>query len=172
MSFIRTHYGLSLLLLLILGAASCAGILSWATVYSSRSLNGEAELRVQESGCFADCALRIIVKQGWSTTKIASASDCAVFFAHAAWKGSRVAVYVDGGYCGPVKAAYDTATGEKISFETLEIMLRSSIVNEYSVTTEELQAHGGDVLAWATYPGDGLSHRGPEEFRKRFKQGR
>src|SRR6476661_6559791 len=155
MRFIRTRYGLSLVLLVTLGTASCAGILSWATVYSSRAPDGKAELRVQETGCFADCALRIIVKQGWSTTKIASASDCVVFFAHAAWKGSRVVVYVDGGYCGPVKAAYDTATGEKINFESLEPMLRSSIVNTYSVTTDELKAHGGDVLAWATYPGDG-----------------
>ena len=48
-------------------------------------------------------------------------------------------MYVDGGYCGPVKAAYDTATGEKINFESLEPMLRSSIVNTYSVTTDELK---------------------------------
>ena len=58
MRFIRTRYGLSLVLLVTLGTASCAGILSWATVYSSRAPDGKAELRVQETGCFADCALR------------------------------------------------------------------------------------------------------------------
>lgn len=92
-------------------------------------------------------------------------------FAHAAWKGSRVAVYVDGGYCGPVKAAFDTATGENVNFESLEPILRSSIVDSYSVTPDELRVFGGDVLAWAT-SGDGKSHRAPEEFFRRYRQGR
>ena len=68
------------------------------TKTSSASRNGEVELLVQEKGCFADCAVQVIVKRGWRTEQIAWRSDCVINFAHADWAGNIVAVFVDGGY--------------------------------------------------------------------------
>jgi len=137
------------LVLLLLAFVGCRGIVTWGTVYSSASRNGEVELLVQEKGCFADCAVQVIVKRGWRTELIAWKSDCVINFAHADWAGNIVAVFVDGGPCGQIKAAYDTSSRD-------------------GVTPRELQADNGDVFAWATNPGDGNPRRSMDDFRRRY----
>src|SRR5690242_4649030 len=76
------------LLFLLLASVGCGGIVTWGTVYSSQSRDGRGELRVDERGCFADCAVRVVIKRGWGTQQIAAKSDCVINFAHAEWAGS------------------------------------------------------------------------------------
>ena len=109
------------------------------TKTSSASRNGEVELLVQEKGCFADCAVQVIVKRGWRTEQIAWKSDCVINFAHADWAGNIVAVFVDGGYCGQIKAAYDTSSRRAVDFRSTERRLSNSIIKAYRVTPQELQ---------------------------------
>jgi hypothetical protein len=90
-----------------------------------------------------------------------------VNFVHTAWLGSKVGVFVDGGYCGPIKVAYDVTAKRSIPFSDIEKDLRYSIIAEYGVTHKELEENGGDVLKWATYPGDGQSRRSMLLFRER-----
>jgi hypothetical protein len=68
----------------------------------------------------ATAALRIAghCEKRWRTTTLAEKRDCLIMFAHAAWSGTIVAVFVDGGYCGQIKAAYGLATGRAIDFGT------------------------------------------------------
>jgi hypothetical protein len=155
------------LVLLLLTIAGCGGVFTWRTVHSSVSRDGSAEIRVQESSCFADCAVRIVVTRGWYEEQIADGSDCIINFAHAEWFGSVVAVFVDGGHCGPIKAAYDITSNRRVDFKSAEVWLKPAIVKAYKVRTEELQANDGDVFKWATYPGDGRPHRAKHEFRQR-----
>ena|SRR2546425_5982544 len=156
------------LVLLLLALVSCRGIVTWGTVYSSVSRNGEVELLVQEKGCFADCAVQVIVKRGWRTEQIAWKSDCVINFAHADWAGNIVAVFVDGGSCGQIKAAYDISSRRAVDFRSTERWLSNSIIKAYGVTPQELQTDNGDVFAWATYPGDGNPRRSMDEFRRRY----
>jgi hypothetical protein len=157
--------------LLAVGAltlTSCRGIVAWGTVYNSVSPDGALELVVQEKGCFADCALRVGLKRGWHTEQIAWKSDCVVNFAHAEWSGTTVATFVDGGYCGDIRVAYDMKARRLVDFTSAEPWLRDSIIKAYGVTHIELQQNRGDIFAWATYPGDGSPRRSMEEFHKRF----
>ena len=88
-------------------------------------------------------------------------------FAHAAWSGTRVAVFVDGSYCGPILAAVDVESGKPIDYETAKAWLAQSIIESYAVSPDEMKAFGGDVFKWATYPGDGRLRRSTVEFRRR-----
>jgi hypothetical protein len=160
--------GVMLTLFCAFTSVSCRGILTWATVYESVAPDGAAKLQVQVTGCFADCAVRVVVKRGWRTEKIATGNDCVVNFAHAEWEGDTVAAFVDGAYCGPIQVAYDLRERRAVDFRAAEPWLRSSIVRSYGVTADELSANQGDVLQWATYPGDGRPRRSSDEFRKRF----
>jgi len=113
----------------------------------------------------------VVVSRGWPTEEIiAGGNDCVIRFAHAAWSGTRVAVFVDGSYCQTIKVAYDTASNRQFTFQHAEPWLREAIIGEYAVTPEELKGNGGDVLAWATYPGDGRPRRSSDEFRRRFRR--
>jgi hypothetical protein len=160
------RYALAILLFAAIGCRG--GILFWGTVYSSKSPDRSAELFVQERGCLADCAVQIVVKRGWHTDRIAWKSDCVIEFAHAEWVGDTVAVFVDGGYCGQIRAAYNTRSRKAVDFKSAEQALRASITKAYRVTSSELEASNGDVFRWATYPGDGQPHRSMVEFRKQF----
>jgi hypothetical protein len=154
--------------LLLLGLFGCRGIVIWGTVYSAASRDGSAQVLVQEKGCFADCAVQIVVKRGWHSEQIAWRSDCYITFAHAEWLGDVVAVFVDGTYCGQIRVAYDSRLRRSIDFKSAEDRLRSSIVRAYNVTAQELDANSGDVFRWATYPGDGNPRRSKDEFHKRY----
>jgi hypothetical protein len=160
------RWAAALLLVMLTG---CAGILTWKTVYSSASPDRKASLRVEERACFADCALQIAVNRGWSSARIAQKTDCVVFFAHAAWSGSVVAVFVDGVYCGQIRAAYDFASNRVIDFKAAEPWLREAIIRDYGVTAEELKANSGDVFKWATYNNQ-CCNRAVDDFRKRSPQ--
>jgi hypothetical protein len=146
---------------------ACRVMLTWETVYSSKSPDATAELLVQRSNCFADCLIRVVVNQGWQSEEIERRSDCVVMFAHAAWRSDVVAIFIDGLYCGPIKVAFNTKTRRVIGFETSEHWLRASIEESYAVSADELRSNGGDVFKWATYPGDGRVRRSSEEFRRR-----
>jgi hypothetical protein len=137
-------------------------------VYSVGAPDGKTQLLVQEKGCFADCAVQVVVKRTWAAGQIAWKSDCIVNFAHAEWSGNVVAVFVDGGYCGPIKVAYDTTLRRTVDFKMAEDWLKSSIIKAYRVTPNELMANDGDVLLWATYPGDGNPRRSKDEFQRRY----
>lgn len=149
---------------------SCGGILTWKSVYSSIGPDGKSELGVEIKGCLADCAVQVVVKRGWFSERIAAGNDCIVTFAHAAWSGTKVAVFIDGLFCGSIKVAFDTSSGRTIEFRTAEAWLRKSMIESYAVSREELDANGGDVFIWATYPGDGSSRRSMTEFRVRHLQ--
>lgn len=154
------------LVFVLLALAGCGGILTWRTVYSSIPSDRRAELRVEETNCFADCEVQIVVARGWREQQIAHRFDCAVQFAHASWSGSVVAVFVDGSFCGQIKVAYDTATQRTVDFESAQSWLKPAIIQAYSVTADELQANKGDVFLWATDPAD-RRHRAAHEFRAR-----
>lgn len=142
-------------------------VLFWQTVYSSTAPAGDASVHVQETGCGADCVVQVVVKQGWRSVQVANRTDCVINFAHAAWSGAKVAVFVDNHYCGPFRVAYDTATGQPIDFALAESWLKADIIRSYAVTSEELRANGGDVFQWATYTGAETAPRSIVEFRKR-----
>lgn len=112
--------------------------------------------------------MRIVVQQGWRSDQIARREDCIVNFAHANWSGPLVAVFVDGGYCGQFKVAYDVHLRGQVDFALVAGRLRESIVKAYGVTPAELAANDGDVFQWATYPGDGVPRRSTQEFHRRF----
>jgi hypothetical protein len=154
------------LLVLLFALVGCR-IVAWGTVYSALSPDGNAELQVREKGCFADCAVQIAVKRGWRTEQIARNSDCWITFVHAAWEGDIVSVFVDGGYCGQIKVAFDTKSHSPVDFRSTEKWLSNSIIRAYGVTRQELQSNKGDVFLWATYPGDGEPRRSMDEFRRR-----
>ena len=78
-----------------------------------------------------------------------------------------VAVFADALWCGQIKVAYDTTAGRALDFKTTEPWLGEAIVDSYGVSADELAANGGDVLKWATYPGDGRFRRSMNEFRRR-----
>jgi hypothetical protein len=146
----------------------CAGILTWRTVFSSASPDHKATVRVEVTNCFfGDCNLQIVASRGWRSRRIAQGLDCAVFFAHAAWSGSVVGIFVDGTYCGQIRAAYDFSSDRIVDYKIIEPTLRDSIIREYRVTAEELKANSGDVFKRATYPGHCCS-RSVDDFRKRF----
>lgn len=130
--------------------------------------DGEAQVLVQEKGCFADCAVQVVVKRGWSAEQIAWKSDCIINFAHAEWSGGVVAVFVDRGYCGPIRVTYDRTSRRSVDFKMTEQWIKPSIIKAYGVTSDELLANGGDVLVWATYPGDGNPRRSMDEFHRRY----
>jgi hypothetical protein len=144
--------------------SACGGVLTWKTVYSSRSPNANGEIRLEETGCFADCTVQVVVSKGWHTTTLITKSACAVMFAHAIRVGSVAAVFVDGSYCGDIRVAYDISVGRAVDFKIVEQKLKEAIVREYGVTPEEIHVRGDDVLKWATYPGRCCS-RAVDEFR-------
>jgi hypothetical protein len=152
----------------LLVATGCCSIFGWSTLYSSRSPDGRGELRVEVRNCWADCTLRAVVQQGWTTVELAVRHDCDPNFAHAAWKGSRVAVFVDGFWCGQIRATHDVTTGHAFAFDEAREWLGASIVKAYAVTPAELAANHGDAFQWAVYPGDAKPRRSMEEFRRRF----
>jgi hypothetical protein len=127
------------LFVLLIPLAGCGGVLKWGTVSSAASPDRKIRVRVQEKGCFADCAVRIIVKSGWHEEEIASGSDCVINFAHAEWSGSIVAAFVDGFYCGQLKVAYDTTLKRGVDLRLVEPWLKPAIIKAYAVTPEELQ---------------------------------
>jgi hypothetical protein len=105
---------------------------------------------------------------GWASEEIGSGTDCFIYFAHAAWFGHVVVVYVDGSVCGPIRVAFDLDSGKHLRFEDFEARFAQEVARNYKVTNEELREYDGDVLNWATYPNDGRSHRAMREFRKSF----
>ena len=151
---------------LFLAVLGC-GLSRERTTYSSASPAGEIQVREK---CFlSKCTVEVVVDNGHHVDRIAGKHDCVTMFAHAAWSGSRVAVFVDGGACSPIRVAYDAASGRGLDFKIAEPWLRTSIIEQYLVTPSELRANSGDVFAWATYPGDGQPRRSTEAFRQRYR---
>lgn len=157
------------LLLYLLLACGC-GVLLWDSVYRSDAPDGKSTLQLQVRSCGPDCEIRIVVGQWWRTTEIARRGDCVLEFAHVAWLGSVVSVFVDGVTCGQLRAAYDVAAERAVPFEETESWLADSIVKEYSVTNEEIEANAGDVFKWASYFGNERPRRSHREFRRRYRK--
>ena len=155
-----------LLVVLLFTQMGCR-IVTWGTVYAALSPDAEAELQVQEKACFEHCELQIVVKRSWSTEQLAWRSDCVIDFAHAAWEGPIVSVFVDGASCGQMKVAFDTNSHRSVDFKSTEKWLGNSISQAYGVTPQELESNHGNVFIWATYPCDGHPWRSTDEFRKR-----
>lgn len=139
-------------------------------VYTSVAPNAMRQVIVQEYACASDCSVRVVLKDHWRQETIASGNDCLVEFAHAAWKGSVVSVFVDGLWCGKIRVAYDSATGKHLDFSSTEEWLRRDIVAVYQITPQELATKDGDVLAWVAYDGDGKSRRATNEFQVRHRK--
>lgn len=158
----------SLFLILPLVLSGCLTLSGHNPTYTFPAADQRSEVRIEQYDCgFGDCAIRVVLKHGWRYAYLANRSDCALNFAHAAWQEGRVSIFVDGGYCGQIKTAFDAANWSNLDFTTTEAWMRAAIIADYSVTPEELQANHGDVFAWATYPGDGKPRRSVQEFQKR-----
>ncbi len=156
-----------LLLLSLLLICAC-GSHFWDSVYRSESPEVDAAVEVQVRKCLGDCELRIVLERRWRSTEIAKGNDCHVAFAHAAWSGNVVSVFVDGTICRELRIAYDVAAEQSVPFEETESWLAASIIEEYSVTSEELAANNGDVFAWAIYSGHERPRRSHAEFGRRY----
>lgn len=135
-------------------------------LYTSVAPDGARKVFVEERSGFGDSAVTVLVDR----TPIGGGNDCSVQFAHAAWKGTVVSVFVDGLWCGKIRLAYDTATGKHVDFASTEEWLCRDIVAAYQITPQELATKNGDVLAWVTYDGRGYARRGTEEFRFRHRK--
>lgn len=154
--------------LVLAGLSGCGAFVD--PVYTSEAPDGVRKVMVKELACFGDCVVHVVLAGKWRNTTIASASDCWVQFAHAAWQGSVVSVFVDGLWCGKIRVAYDTGTGKKVDFAGTEEWLRRDIVSAYAITAKELSEKNGDVLAWVTYDGDGKARRATKEFYARYRK--
>jgi hypothetical protein len=153
--------------LLWLLLAGC-GALGRQEIYSSAQPGGAAVLILEQRCGLSDCAVTIVVRRGWGSQRIAYRRGCTVNFAQAAWVGSVVGVFVDGGTCQSITAAYDVSSDRVIPFKVAAGAVRAAIIRNYGVKDSELAAVGGDAFRWATYPGDGLSRRSTVEFSKRY----
>jgi hypothetical protein len=142
-------------------AAGC-GVVFWREIYSCTQSDGGTEIRIEELCGLADCSVKIVATRGGQTTQIDYRRGCNVHFAHAAWVGPVVGVFVDGSSCQTTEAAYDASTQRSVPFSSVEGALRTAIVRDYGVTEGELQAAGGDVLKWAAN-----ADRSRVEFRRR-----
>ena len=140
----------------------------WSTVYAANSPDGALLVKVQKTACFPDCAVRVVLRDRWRSRTIASASDCVISFAYAAWSGAVVAVFVDGRSCGQMKAAYDVKRRAHIAFESAEDGVRRGIIADYAVQPDELAKSRGDPLIWATYD-QFAPTRASVEFRRRYE---
>ena len=152
--------------LLLVVLAGCAPG-SWTTLYSLPSPDGKARVLVEERNCFGDCGVQVVVESGWRKRRIAEGNDCHVAFAHAAWSGSVVSVYVNGTYCGIIAAAYDTHSEKLVDFQLTEVWLGKDIVSSYRITDWELQRHVGDVWRWVQ---DKDFPRASGEFGRRHRR--
>jgi hypothetical protein len=149
-------------------ACSSCGVVTWRGVYCSNQTHGDARVCVEQKCGLADCSVRIEVDQGSRSEQIAYRRGCVINFAQASWTGPIVGVFVDGGYCQQIKAAYDVAANRVVPFSTVESVVKSAIIQDYRVGPSELKASSGDVLVWATYPGGGNPHRSKDEFARRY----
>jgi hypothetical protein len=156
------------LLLCLVALSACRVFLrTWTTVYLCPLPDGAAVLKVETLSNFGDEELRVVVNRGWQSKEIAYRSDCSLNFAHGAWQESVVAVFIDGGYCGQIRIAYDATTQRAIDFKAAEPWLRAAIIKSYTVSADELRRYRGDVFEWATDRGDGWPRRGSIEFERR-----
>jgi hypothetical protein len=153
---------------LLLGLNGCVPFMQ--TVYTSVAPNALRQIIVQEYGCSSDCAVRIVLKEKWRSETIASGDDCSVKFAHAAWKGSLVSVFVDGAWCGKIRVAYDTATGKHVDFASTEDWLCRDIVSAYQITAPELAKKDGGVLFWVSQNGYEVPRDAASEFYTRHRK--
>jgi len=141
---------------------------TWSTVYTAQSPDGSARIEVQEDLRLGpDSAVRVRLRRGLRSSTISSKSDCWFSFAHAAWAGPVVGVFVDGRVCGQIRIAYSLQDRAMVPFATVEEAVRKSIIREYSVTVEELAKAHGDPLVWATFDQFDNS-RASLEFRKHY----
>ena len=110
-------------------------------------------LKVRQGNCFGDCSVIIeLVLKGQSHVLLRK-SDCVVQFAHAAWSGTQVAVFVDGTLCFTLQVAYDTALSKTVDFAAAQSWLKGDMMKMYSLTPDQLKQSDGDTFKWATNPG-------------------
>jgi hypothetical protein len=166
---LRAHVGLlrSFVFLVPIAFSSC-GVVTWDEVYCSKQPHGNARACVEQKCGLSDCSVRISVKQGWRSEQIGYRRGCVINFAETSWVGSVAGIFVDGGYCQQIEAAYDVDSNRTVPFSTVEAAVRSAIVDDYRIDPSELRSAGGDVLTWATYPGDGRPRRSKDEFARRY----
>lgn len=158
----------ALILSLLITITSCIGSKK-SRIYTSRSPNGQAEVRIEESNCsFDNCAIRAILKYGPQSTVLWERGDGKLTFAHVAWSKDQVAVFIDGRYNTAIRSGYDFSRRQFINFAEAEPWFRQSITSSYSVTPEELAVNDGDVMKWAFYPREGNLRRCVQEFQKRL----
>jgi hypothetical protein len=156
-----------ILLIAVVGSMYACGLF-WTTAYKAASPDGKATVIVQVRSNFSDQSIRVLLERGSDSQLLIRGYDCLLNFAHAAWSGTRVAVFIDGVYCHTLHAAYDMATNRSVDSRTVEPWLAADIIKSYAVTPDELKENGGNVFKWATYPGDGNPHRAGAEWRKRY----
>jgi hypothetical protein len=149
-------------------ALSGCGVVTWRDVYCANQPHGNARACVSQKCGFADCSVRIKIDQGWRSAQIGYRRGCTLNFAEASWVGPIVGVFVDGGYCQQIEAAYDVESNRTVPFSMAERAVRAAIARDYGVAPGELKAASGDVLTWATYPGDGNPRRSKDEFSRRY----
>ena len=87
-----------------------------------------------EWGCYSDCQLKVLYEWDGLLETIATGDDCAMRFAHAAWREGVVSVFVDGGFCGPIRVAYDTRRHSVVAFETTAQWLAQDMQQTYGIS--------------------------------------
>jgi hypothetical protein len=123
---------------------------------------------IDEKCGLADCSVRVVVSGLKGSAQVLYRRGCNISFAQAAWTGSVVGLFLDGGTCGTARIAYDAVTGARLPFAKVEGAVREAIRGQYHVRDDELAQLGGDIFSWATYPGDGSQRRSREEFGRRY----
>jgi hypothetical protein len=142
----------------------------WTTDYTSRSPDGAQEISVQTRACFADCVLRIVAHQGWSSDVLIYGNDCTFHIAHTVWIGKIAVTHIPASGCAGFHFAYDFETRRQVDPQPYESALREDVQRVYAVTPQELRSCNGDVLKWMNYNEPCMylqGYRALEEFHRR-----
>ncbi len=141
----------------------------WTTDYTSTSPDGAREISVQTRACFADCVLRVVAHQGWSSDVLMYGNDCTFEVAHTTWIGKIAVTHIPSSACAGFHFAYDFEARRQIDPRPYESSLREDVQRTYAVTPKELLSCNGDVLKWMNRHERCMNYEGRalEEFRRR-----
>lgn len=139
------------------------------------SPSGASIVEVFESCTFVDCVVSVWVEPSFGRRLVPIRNDCYVRFAVAGWSKDerQVGIYVDGSYCGVIKAGISLEDGSAIAYEKVVPFLSDALVREYGLSSESLRPFDGNPLLWAGMDERDSSDLAALAFQMRFgKQAR
>jgi hypothetical protein len=161
----------ALLAMIVLSIAELGcGVVAWRDLYALNQPAGNRQVRVEEKCGLADCSVQVVVVKGWQSTQLVYRRGCNIAFAHAVWIGDQVGVFIDGGTCQTIEAAYDFRSNRALAFSSVQGPLGQSLVKDYDVSSEELKPVQGNVFVWASSTSGGVPRPVVDEFRKRYRR--